>query len=337
MLQYSAKIWENDDLPHQICNTCFLQLQNTINFKQLCETSDYTFRQIIEQNVVKVESDICNKEFKKAWVLGQHMHRAHKVKPLKCNKCEMKCYHPLHLKEHEELAHNPLNHTCDTCNRQFKDIYKLQRHKFTHSSRSHHCQRCDKSFKDKWSLKKHNQEMHSLIEKNAACHVCGKSILKKNLSIHMQTHKERDKISCEICLKTFFHRQSLENHIKYIHENQAPERNYLCNVCGRAVRSQAELSRHLLIHTKERPYACNHCDKTYRRSEALKMHVSRAHLDERNFVCTFCSQAFYDKKILLNHVRRHTGERPFKCNICDKAFIQKVALRIHMQVHTHSV
>ncbi|XP_044732965.1 zinc finger protein 660-like [Chrysoperla carnea] len=403
----SVQIWENDGLPNQICKTCFLQLQNSINFKLLCETSDTTFRQIIEQNQIKLETDItddaikneeienlssfndlssnviksddievkfeddfndneslssslseklsnnehdiegevletltcekCSKEFKKAWVLGQHMHRAHRAKGLKCSKCEMKCYHVLHLKEHDELTHNPLNHTCDVCKKRFTNIYQLKRHKFRHSGRLLNCQQCDKSFKDKWALKRHKKEMHSHIEKNAACHVCGKSVSKKNLSSHMQIHKsERHKLTCEICLKTFLHRQSLEDHVKIKHNNQIPKHNYLCNVCGIASRSPAALRRHTLSHTKEQAYACDHCDKTYRRQDALKKHVSRAHLDERKYVCTFCSKAFYENSILLNHVRRHTGERPFKCHVCDKTFIQKVALTIHMKTHTNS-
>ncbi|XP_044727331.1 DNA ligase 1-like isoform X2 [Chrysoperla carnea] len=54
----SVQIWENDDLPNQICNACFLQLQNTINFKQMCESSDKAFRQIIQRN--KINSNQIN-------------------------------------------------------------------------------------------------------------------------------------------------------------------------------------------------------------------------------------------------------------------------------------
>ncbi|XP_044731719.1 zinc finger protein 501-like [Chrysoperla carnea] len=370
----SVQIWENDDLPNQICHACFLQLQNTISFKQLCENSDNSFRQIIQRNKINLSNnqidfdiklnenqitkseqqrithenikdddvikpftcDKCNKAFQKVWILGQHMHRKHRAKALKCSECELKLYHPLHLKEHQELIHNQSNLTCDVCNKVLKDIYKLKRHKLIHLSASLHCQQCDKTFKDKFRLKSHNKEVHSATEKYAACHICGKSITKRALPQHLRIHNERGKTTCDICSKSFVSELTLKNHIKIVHENQKPARNHLCNICGHAMRTLKELRTHLLIHTGERPYACDQCDKTYHRDDRLKDHISRIHLNKRKYQCTFCSHAFFTKRMFVHHVRRHTGEKPHKCEVCDKRFIQKVALKIHLKTHTNS-
>ncbi|XP_044727337.1 gastrula zinc finger protein XlCGF57.1-like [Chrysoperla carnea] len=415
----SVQIWENDDLPNQICHACFLQLQNTINFKQLCENSDHAFRQIIEQNKINNENDFanvkdeefedyahdyslidikeeeidrigeeskkseqdnvleikniekpqsnkmqigtkseeesdtcedikgddnvtktficekCNKEFKRLWVLGQHMQRKHRAKPLKCSECKLKCYHPLHLKQHQEVAHNPLNHTCSTCNKVFTNIYNLKYHKCKHLSPKLHCRRCDKSFQDKRELKCHNKEKHAM-EMYVACHICGKSITKKSLNNHLATHEERDKRTCIVCSKTFIREDTLARHIKLIHEDKIRERNFLCNICGHASRFAADLRKHLRTHSTERPFACKHCDKTYRSEDNLKEHISCAHLDERKFQCRFCPQAFNHKKTLVHHERRHTGEKPHKCEVCGKRFIQKIALQIHSKTHINS-
>ncbi|XP_044727324.1 zinc finger protein 470-like [Chrysoperla carnea] len=434
----SVQIWENDDLPNQICHACFLQLQNTFSFKQLCENSDNEFRQIIQQNKInlpntpndfhhvkdekfedyaggnspidiKEEEDIsenthenilenektsldnnkedskksetntmldlknktkpesnkmemstktekgsdscedtkddenvgeiftcekCNKEFKKIWALGKHMHNKHKAKVLNCNKCELKFYHPLHLKEHQELTHNPSNFTCNTCNKVYTNIYDLKRHKFKRSTLQ--CQRCDKSFKDRCSLKKHTKEVHSRIEKYVTCHICGRSITKKCLQNHLETHNEhRDKVKCDICSKELS-QQSLQNHIRQVHGDQKAIRNHLCNICGFAARKPSDLQRHLLIHSTERPYACDRCEKTYRRDDSLKQHISHVHLNERKYQCKFCSQAFYERRHLVHHERRHTGEKPHKCEVCGKAFAQKTALITHTKIHTNS-
>ncbi|XP_044731687.1 zinc finger protein 569-like [Chrysoperla carnea] len=405
----SVQIWENDSLPNQICHACFLQLQNTINFKQLCENSDNTFRQIIQQNKITLSNNVkdeefedfvnddsiinikeedihesntnentlenlkikidneenliatpelnrlqirakpeeendtyeeikdknmtetftceeCNHDFKKVWKLGQHMYREHKAKALKCNKCEIKCYHPLHLKEHQELMHNPLNHRCDICNKVLANIYKLRLHKLRH----------DKSSKDKQELKSPNKDVNSQKEMYVPCHICGKSVTKKNLKKHLRIHEERNKITCDLCSKTFLRQQSLKDHVKLVHENQKPARNHLCNICGYAGRTLAKLRTHLITHSTERPFPCDRCDKTYRSAESLRHHVSHVHLNHRKFQCTFCPQAFHVRKVLMNHVRRHTGEKPHKCQVCGKAFIQKIALTIHTKTHTNS-
>ncbi|XP_044727330.1 zinc finger protein OZF-like isoform X1 [Chrysoperla carnea] len=432
----SVQIWENDDLPNQICNACFLQLQNTINFKQMCESSDKAFRQIIQRNKinsnqinfinvkdeefedyaddnsiidikeedilenaknentlenikirigqnqndsgkletdnirnknmpemnemqisinVKEENDTCkhikeeenvtetfncekcNKEFRKAWILSQHMYRKHRAKPLKCNKCKIKCYHSLHLKEHQELAHNTSNLTCKKCNQICSNIYKLKYHKCKQiSSKLLQCSRCDKSFNDKQELKCHNKEEHVTLEKYVTCHICGKSVTKKNIKVHLVIHEERNTIKCDVCSKTFLHQKNLERHVKVLHEKQIRARNYLCNICGHASLSAPFLRKHLRTHSTERPYACEHCDKTYRSELNLKEHVSKVHLNQRRFQCTFCSQAFFEKRHLVHHERRHTGEKPHKCEVCGKRFIQKIALKIHMKTHTNS-
>ncbi|XP_044727309.1 zinc finger protein 91-like [Chrysoperla carnea] len=467
----SVQIWENDDLPNQICHACFLQLQNTINFKQLCENSDNAFRQIIQQNKInlsnkvkdeeledyaqdnspldiKEEDDIsenvtnenileneknkighndgeskkleqknvleiknkeklesnkmqmgtkseeesdtcediknddnvtetfscekCNREFKKLWVLGKHMHRKHKAKVLKCNKCELEFYHPLHLKKHDELIHNKIEKhvACHICGR---SVLKnsLKKHLLTHKDRDKlTCEFCPKTFVHQASLKIHIKQVHEnqIPERKHLCNVCGHASrtsngLRRHLLIHsnerpyacehcdktyrrpdhlrdhvshVHLNEQKFQFTCEFCSKTFMHQKSLKNHIKLVHENQLPERKHLCNICGHAARSAHALRKHLVIHSNERPYACDHCDKTYRRADHLKQHISHAHLNQRKFQCTFCSQAFHAKRTLVHHVRRHTGEKPHKCEVCGKGFVQKVALQIHSKIHTNS-
>ncbi|XP_044727325.1 zinc finger protein OZF-like isoform X1 [Chrysoperla carnea] len=432
----SVQIWENDDLPNQICQACFLQLQNTINFKQLCENSDNTFRQIIQQSKINLsnnennfhsvkdekfedyadddhslgdvkEEDIsediknentlenvkinighneddskkldtnsileitnkdkseedkisrtelekesgetitdevnviesftcekCKKEFKTVWVLGKHMQNKHKAKPLKCDKCEIKFYHPLHLQGHKEMAHDPVNLTCNKCNKLFKNIYKLKDHKLTHLLESLYCERCDKKFKDKQELKNHNRDEHPDIEIYTACHICGKLIRKRRLADHLVTHQERNKVTCNICSKTFVRNSSLTVHIKEVHEKKRPPRNHLCNICGFATITASKLRKHLVVHSNEKPHACDRCDKAYRRADHLKQHIAQAHLNIRKYQCTFCTHAFFTKRNLTHHVRRHTGEKPHKCEVCGKGFVQKDAMKTHMKIHT---
>ncbi|XP_044731776.1 zinc finger protein 510-like [Chrysoperla carnea] len=369
----SVQIWENDDLPKQICHACFLQLQNTINFKQLCENSDNAFRQIIEQNKINNENDFanvkdeefedydhdyslidikeeeidrieeeskkseqdnmleiknieklesnkmqigttseeesdtcedingddnvtktficekCNKEFKRLWVLGVHMHRIHKVKALKCNQCKLKFYHPLHLKEHQELTHNKLNHTCNKCGIVCLNIYRLKYHKCEdikgddNVTKTFICEKCNKEFKRLWVLGVH---MHRIHKANALkCNQCN---LKFYHPLHLKEHQEltHNKLNhtcnkCGIVCLNIYKLLSLSNHIKYVHENQQPARNHLCNICGYATRSPSELRKHLMVHSSEKTCVCDRCDKAYRREDYLKGHIAKAHLNIR--------------------------------------------------------
>ncbi|XP_044727323.1 zinc finger protein 883-like isoform X2 [Chrysoperla carnea] len=418
----SVQIWENDDLPNQICNACFLQLKNAMNFKQLCESSDNAFRQIIEQNkinlsnnyshfvnvkdeefdgdytdinsqiyikeedisegvtnentlenvkitsdcdendskisetknileitnkdrsevnglqmptksdelsdnnenIIKVDSNVietstcekCNREHSNVWALSQHMRRKHRVKPIKCNKCNQKYYHPLTLKRHEQSKHKPLvNHICNLCNKTFKSVKRLNNHN----------ERCPKLM-----------GVHSDLEQFVTCHICGKLTRKQSIRNHLLIHKERHKVSCDICSKTFICKASFKKHIREVHENQIPDRKHLCNICGYASSRVADLRRHLLTHSTERPYVCEHCDKTYKTAESLKEHISHVHFDVRKYQCSFCSQAFHKRRTLVNHERRHTGEKPHKCEVCGKGFAQNTALKIHTKIHTNS-
>lgn len=289
------------------------------------------------------ECEKCHQEFKKVFNLGQHMHRRHKAKGIKCDKCSLVCYHPLHLSSHQK-THNRIenakiaasdNYWCNVCEKIFSNIHKLKRHQLTHGERKYSCDKCDRSFKDKSALKKHDKTVHITVEYEA-CHVCGKSIKKTFYTKHLRIHGERVKFSCEICSKEFFKKWDLEAHVKHVHENIAQERNHLCNICGMGFQRMSHLRNHFLGHTKEKPYACDKCDKKFGRKYSLMTHISRRHLNERKHVCTYCSQAFFNKDILTRHVRRHTGEKPYKCQVCEKAFIQKIALDLHMKVHTNA-
>ncbi|XP_044729914.1 gastrula zinc finger protein XlCGF8.2DB-like [Chrysoperla carnea] len=213
---------------------------------------------------------------------------------------------------------------CETCSGTFKRLDSLGQH----MQRKHNAEEI------------HTRKMHPKPKKiNRSreiinCEVCGKMCQRRYLRAHMNIHGERNRIACEYCAKIFISQDTLQTHVKTYHIGSGPICRYLCTECGLKLRSKHQLNNHLITHTKERPFACDKCDKTYRTTCMLKVHISRTHLNERNFVCTFCSQAFFDKKILLNHVRRHTGEKPYKCDLCDKSFIQRVALQGHMKIHS---
>lgn len=261
------------------------------------------------------------------------MKRVHNSKGEKCSKCDIICFHPLHLNLHEK-SHIEKKYSCDLCDKTFIQKNHLESHKIAHSTeKPFQCPHCNKYFKRNFILKQHIVHMHSNAQKYVACHICGKSVVKLNLNQHLKIHTERSIISCEQCSKQFYHQQSLAQHIRRVHEHEERVYKHLCSICGQGVASPAELIRHLRSHTGEKPYQCDQCKNKYKTPKALKSHINAAHLDVRPFSCSLCSRAFHTKNILANHMRTHTGERPFQCVICKKSFGTKSVLKTHMKVH----
>ena len=77
---------------------------------------------------------------------------------------------------------------------------------------------------------------------------------------------------------------------------------FVCNYCGKQMRDECDIKRHLRTHTNERPHPCSFCSMSFR----LKN----------------------DKEI---HERIHTGEKPYRCDTCGKLFRSSSTLSSHKE------
>lgn len=104
-------------------------------------------------------------------------------------------------------------------------------------------------------------------------------------------HKEKKRLQCDKCPKTF----SKHNH----------------------------LTRHALIHTGDKPFCCSICDKRYLRMSDLKVHL-RSHTGERPYGCTKCGKRYITSSHLKTHERTHNDDvRSYACPACAKTFSSK--------------
>ncbi|KAG9264432.1 putative zinc finger protein 286B [Astyanax mexicanus] len=127
---------------------------------------------------------------------------------------------------------------------------------------------------------------------------------------------------CSHCRKTFSDLKRLQTH------QQAHERAFGCNWCGKSFYQSADLRRHLRTHTGERPFRCTWCSKSFSQRSNLRRHV-RIHTGERPYQCTLCTRSFSDGHTLKKHQRKHYEER-YCCSLCDQSFTMARSLQLHL-------
>ncbi|XP_028454371.1 zinc finger protein 350 [Perca flavescens] len=146
---------------------------------------------------------------------------------------------------------------------------------------------------------------------------------------NVETARDPDKFTCQICGRTFFHKGTLTLHMKSHKSN-------FCNICKQHFPHRNKFNK---LHTCVPPVAsqrvsrsCELCGKTFANPSALRIHYV-VHTGEKPYRCSFCGKGFTQKGNLKCHLRIHTGERPFCCVKCGKTFTQKINLSHHLTTH----
>jgi len=81
---------------------------------------------------------------------------------------------------------------------------------------------------------------------------------------------------------------------------------------------------------------CSYCNRTLSDTFTLKCHIRHKHfasLQQKNFVCDVCQNAFSTRQILRRHRAVHSSERPFVCKYCNKSFKLDYRMKEHEKRH----
>ena len=92
--------------------------------------------------------------------------------------------------------------------------------------------------------------------------------------MHISSHSETKKFSCETCGKGFSHVSNLNRH-KRVHTKEKP---YVCADCGKRFNQTSTLQNHQKIHTANVFGQCPECPKKFKTGRVLLKHLRSVHL-----------------------------------------------------------
>lgn len=296
----------------------------------------------------------CGKCFTSTFALKTHIAVHGDDKPHKCTQCDKAFKDRANLRQHIATHSDKRPHQCPICDKGFTFKRNMVRHAETHKKNNQtrndfftpifKCESCMKIFSSHIGLIEHKAFDHSEIHTNNPfkCNRddCAQMFSTEALylshievahGIKGQNETEILKYPCQFCFVQFVNQNTLNQHLKMFHGNNA---GFQCSLCKKRFKTECDMKAHMQDHSnKKRKYVCEHCNKAWAKPSDLEKHL-RIHTGEKPFHCEFCDKRFADKSFFLKHRRTHTEEQMFVCGVCEKKFVKQENLERHMNTHT---
>lgn len=159
--------------------------------------------------------NLCEKKFKTAGYLKNHVEAVHVAIPMRnfqCQICERTYIHERHLTYHVRKHQNDLRHSCQLCDPpqlfHYSDAVKWHKIRYHGEPAPFNCDICNRKFIHEKSLKTHQKAHQTNGSLAVNCPICGKSVSeKRHLKRHIRTHDDH-KFSCP-CGMSFKERHQL--------------------------------------------------------------------------------------------------------------------------------
>ena len=181
-----------------------------------------------------------------------------------CIICKFVCLSNRTLKRHVNIVHATEENKCSSCGKSFSQVGDLKSHinrrnceQFSKKIFENRCEICEKHFSNNHYKDKHISLVHGEV-KNFECNVFSQKFGgSRQLTLHTKNHHQGDCYSCKRCGNLFATYESLNIHIKKIHERPM---NYKCESCGKSYAQSGYLKIHIkTVHEGQKNYKCNSC------------------------------------------------------------------------------
>lgn len=176
------------------------------------------------------------------------------------------------------------------------------------------------------------------------CNLCNVICLSlKQLQDHIKEHLNEIKPNvnkCSHCKKLLSTEEELGDHEKQCRENdgqvkKATEMNYLCNICGKILKTKDRFRSHKNTHDGIRPHICLKCGRGFADRKNMHHHYNVIHLKKPKLECPVCQKKFYTRTKMKSHITMHYGVKPFSCDVCNKTFRLKMNMIKHKKTHSN--
>ncbi|XP_052747789.1 PR domain zinc finger protein 5-like isoform X2 [Galleria mellonella] len=205
------------------------------------------------------------------------------------------------------------------------------------------CKICYETLKTKRLL-----SLHYKVHNKARCRLCFNIMPEETFLEHLKLNHEDDIYECEVCDHILYSPLALETHMKRKHGDpqcimclkhfkEADLKIHKCKYGCLDCREMPCIHYKYLVSYREQvmnqatKIMCLDCDYVCPKREALLGHVNREHLDHHPFTCAHCSQQFYSKVTLRNHLNRFHREN-LMCQFCDLDFKSKTTFDEHVEI-----
>ena len=234
----------------------------------------------------------------------------------KCGECTYLAKHKVNMKHHVISVHNGRIHFCKTDNCELEYKYEENEKKILLHYRMNSCSICGVKFSKK------DLDIHvktHMLDGMFCCNVCEyKNKCKANLKRHKYNNHLKIDYICEICSFRANKFSELKRHKQNLHYAEPGIKDHnkvCCEICGKYLKGQQYLRKHMKTHNNKIEHKCKYCTKTFRDEKKLEIHSISARCTLKR-PCNICGEHIANMQSAL-HRETHKVDGQFSCDLCD--------------------
>lgn len=270
----SVQVMEDDGLPDQVCIQCTHHIIRSFSFKQLCERSESTLRQILGQ---PSQSYMELKPYQQNLDLDisdqkDDLEPKFESVDVDISKIGSDSDGSDNLNEETRLTNN-------------QTLIKRKKVKDDTKQKLYPCEECTQCFTTAMDLKFHRRT-HPKKSTKHICKICQQGFASAStLCRHMKVHDGAKRHLCNECGKGFTRSDDLTRHLR-IHTGEKP---FPCKLCGKSFSQSFRLLEHMRAHANKKSFVCPICSKAFSRYTSLTAH-NKTHSGIKTHECKLCGK-----------------------------------------------